>query len=90
MWHIKKSPLFNEKEQNKIKFSIIKQVFIVLWSLIESLACNQSKFLFLNDESCMVRPTYLFMISLDQCTGSCNVLSRKECVWKKRNKRHKC
>ena len=45
----------------------------------------------------MVRPTlidlnsvelkyYPFMISLDKCTGSCNVLSPKICS--KRNKRH--
>ena len=42
----------------------------------------------LNDEPCMVRPTlidlnpdelkyYSFMISLDKCTGSCNVLFPK-------------
>ena len=45
----------------------------------------------LNDESCMIRPTvidlnpaelkcYTFMISLDKCSGSCNVLSQKICV----------
>ena len=48
----------------------------------------------LNDEPCLVRPTlsdmnsvdlkyYLFMISLNKCTGSCNVLSPpKICVTK--------
>ena len=47
--------------------------------------------MFLNDEPCMVRPTiidmnpnelkgYPFMISLNNCTGSCNVLSTKICV----------
>ena len=52
---------------------------LVLLSFSESLAI---KCLFLNDEPCMVRPTiidmnpnelryYLFMISLNKCTGSC-------------------
>ena len=73
-------------------FSLIKQVFIVLLSFSESLA---TKFLLLNDESCMVRPTiidlnpvklryYPFMISLVKCTGSCNVLSPKICVPKEK------
>ena len=56
------------------------------------------KCLFLYDEPCMVRPTltdmkppelkyYPFMISLNKCTGGCNVLSpKKKCVFK-RNKR---
>ena len=46
---------------------------------------------FLNDDSCMVRPTlihmnpnelkyYQFMISLNKCAGSCNVLCLKICV----------
>ena len=63
-------------------------LFIVLLSFSSSLA---TKCLFLNDEPCMVRPTlidmnpvelkfYPFMISLDQCTGSCNVFSPKICV----------
>ena len=45
----------------------------------------------LSDEPCMVRPTltdmnpnelkyYPFMISLNKCTGNCNVLSSKICV----------
>ena len=45
----------------------------------------------LNDEPCMVRPTpidmnpyelkyYSFMIRLNKCAGSCNVLSSKICV----------
>ena len=57
-------------------FILIKQVFIVLLSFSESLA---TKFLFLNDEPRLVRPTlidlnpielkyYPFMISLDKCT----------------------
>ena len=63
-------------------------MFIVLLSFSESLA---TKCLFLNDESCMVRPTpidlnpvdlkyYSLMTSLDKCSGSCNVLSPKGCV----------
>ena len=61
-------------------------LFIVLLSFISSLARDQTKCLFLNDEPCMVRPTlidmnpvglksYPFMISLSKCAGSCNVLS---------------
>ena len=72
-------------------FSIIKQVFIVLLSFTESLAI---KCVSLNNEPCMVRHTlinlnpielkyYQFMISLDKCNGSCNVLSPKICVPKK-------
>ena len=68
--------------------SIIKQAFIVLLSFSESLARNRTKCLFLNDEPCMVRPTlidmnpvkvkyYPFMISLNKCTGNCNVSSPK-------------
>ena len=69
-------------------FNLIKQVFIVLPSFSSSLA---TKFLSLNDEPCMVRPTiidlnpvelkyYSFVISLDKCSGSCNVLSPKICI----------
>ena len=53
--------------------------------------------MFLNDEPCIVRPTlidinpnelkyYPSMISLNKCTGSCNM--SKMCS--KRKKRHKC
>ena len=66
-------------------FSLIKQVFVVLLCFSSSLA---KKCPSLNDESCKVRPTlidlnikyYPFMISLDKCTGSRNVLSPKICV----------
>ena len=69
-------------------FSLIKQIFIVLLSFSESLESDQTKCLFLNDGSYMVRPGlidfnpverkyYAFMISLDKCTASCNVLSPK-------------
>ena len=73
-------------------FRFIKQVFIVLSSFSESLARDQAKCLFLNDEPCMVRPCilnamnpvelkyYPFMISFNKCTGSFNVLSPKICV----------
>ena len=55
------------------------------------------KCLFLNDEPCMVRPTltdmnplqlkyYPFMISLNKCIGSCNVLSPKKNVFQKKQK----
>ena len=60
---------------------------MVLLSFDESLACNQRK----------VRPTLIdlnhvelrynpFLISLDKCGGSCNVLSPKICVQKTNNK----
>ena len=50
-----------------------------------------TKYLFLNDETCIVRPTlidlnpvelkyYPFMISLDNFSGNCNLLSPKICV----------
>ena len=76
------------KNKNEIMLSIIKQVFTILLSFSESLA---TKCLFLNDEPCMVRPTlidmnsvelkyYPLMISLNKCTGSCNVLSPNICI----------
>ena len=66
-------------------------MFIVLLRFSESLVLHWTTCLFLNDEPCMVRPTlidlnpvelkyYPFMISLNKCTGSCNVLSPKICV----------
>ena len=50
-----------------------------------------TKCLFLNDESCMLRPNligmnpfeleyYQFMISLNKCTGCCDLLFPKMCV----------
>ena len=48
-----------------------------------------TKYLSLNDEPCMIRPTFIdlnlvepFMISWDKYNGSCNVLSPKMCVLK--------
>ena len=72
-------------------FSLIKQVFIVLLSFSETLA---TKCLSLNDEPCMIRLTlidlnpvelkyYPLMISLDKCSGCCNVLSPKHVFQKK-------
>ena len=66
-------------------------LFILLLSFSKSLARDQTKCLFLNDKPCVVRPNiigmnpvelkyYPFMISLNKCTGSCNVLSKKRCV----------
>ena len=57
-------------------------------SFSSSLALQRTKYLFLNDEPCVVRPTLIdlnpvelkyfpFMISLNKCIGSCNVLSPK-------------
>ena len=68
--------------------SLIKHVFIILLSFSSSLARDQTKYLFLSDEPCIVRPTLIdlnpvelkchpFIISLDKCSRSCNVLSPK-------------
>ena len=43
-------------------FSLIKQVFIVLLSFSESLA---TKYVSLNDEPCMIRPTLLDLNSVE-------------------------
>lgn len=75
-----------------IKF--VKQIFIALLSFSESLA---TKFLSLNDYSTLVKPTLFdlnpndvhycrFMVGLDWCNGTCNVLddpSGNACVHKK-------
>ena len=66
----------------------INSLFIALLSFSSSLACDRTKCLFLSDEPCMVRNTlidlnpvelkyYPFMLSLNKCTGSCNVLTPK-------------
>ena len=72
-------------------FSLMKQVFIALLSFSSPLARvpkARAKYLSLNDEPCMVRPTlidlnpvelkyYPFMISLNKFTGSCEFLPSK-------------
>ena len=72
-------------------FSLFEQVLIVLLSFRSFLA---TKFMSLNDELYMMRPTaidlnsvklkyYPFMIGLDKCSGICNFdneLSTKTCV----------
>ena len=66
-------------------------LFIVLLSFSSYLAGDRIKCLFLTDEPRIFRPIlinlnpfelkyYPFMISLDKCTESCNVLSPKICV----------
>ena len=68
-------------------FSFIKQVSILLLTFSSSLA---TKYVPLNDEPCMIRPTlidlnpvglkyYTSMISIDKCTESCNILSPNKC-----------
>ena len=68
--------------------------FILLFSSLSYVA-DLTNYLFFNDEPCIDRPTiiiylnpvehrnYPFMISLNKCTGSCNVLSPKKYVPKK-------
>ena len=81
-------------------FGLIRQVFIALLNfsrLLPSVAdvSDQTKCLSLNDEPCMVWPTvinlnpveikyYPFMISFDKRNGSCNILSPKICVPKRK------
>ena len=66
----------------------MSSLFILLLSFSSTLARDRTEYLFLNYEPCMVRPTiidmnpvefkyYLFMISVNKCTGSCYVLSPK-------------
>ena len=66
--------------------SLINQVFNTLLSFSVSLA----KFVSLNDQSYIFRPTLIdlnpidlkynpIMVSLDKCNGSCNALSSKIC-----------
>ena len=80
----------------QMEMCMIFNRFIVLLSFSES---SVTKCMFLNDKPCMVMPTiikmnpvelkyYPFVISLNKCTGSCNVLSSKICVPKET--RHKC
>ena len=63
-------------------FWLIKQVFIELLSFSRSLT---TKYMSLNDELCMIRPTLIdlnsielnyfsFIFNLDKCNGSCNVV----------------
>ena len=65
-------------------------LFIVLLNFSKSLPRDQTKCLFLNDEPCMVRPTLVdmnpFTISLNECTGSCKVVSHQKCVFQKKQK----
>ena len=71
-------------------FSFVKQVFLVLLSFCSSLA---TKCVSLNKEPCIARPNLIvlnpvelkynaLMISLDECTGNCNVFSQNICVSK--------
>ena len=69
-------------------------LFIVLLSFSSSLArvakvFDQTKCLFVNDVPCLVRHNlidlnpvefkyYQFMISLNNCTGSCNLFQKKQ------------
>ena len=77
-------------------FSLIKQVFILLLSFSSFLVRDQTKFVSLNHELYIIRPTlinlnpvdlkyYPFMISLDECSGSFNIFSQKYVFQKKQN-----
>ena len=77
-------------------FSLIKQVFILLFSFSSFLVRDRTKFVSLNHELYIIRPTlinlnpvdlkyYTFMISLDECSGSFNILSQKYVFQKKQN-----
>ena len=71
-------------------------VFVAILSFSESSIRDRVKCLFLNNKPCMVGPVlidmnpvdlkcYPFMVSLNKCAGSCNTLSSKICVPKKRD-----
>ena len=83
---------FSASESTDVFLNEVVYDFSVDYNSIEFLARNQTKYLFLNEKPCMVRPTlfdmnpvelkyYRFMISL-------NNASENTCS--KRNKRHKC
>ena len=75
-------------------FILINQIFFVLLRLSSSSGCVAKvriKCISLNNETCMVSPTlmdlnlvelkyYPFIISLDKCNGSCDVLPPKSCA----------
>ena len=77
-------------------YSLIKQVVSVLLRFSSSLVhiakiSDRAKCQFLNDEPCMIRPTFIdlnpvelkyypFMFTLGKYSGSCNILSPKICV----------
>ena len=74
-------------------------MFIVLFTFSSSLALEQTKCVSLNDDPFTLGPTlidlnpvklkyYPFMIILDKCSGSCNVLSPKICVPKETEDRN--
>ena len=81
-------------------FSLIKQVLIVFLgfsSFLARVAKFRIKCLSLNDETCMVRSTliylnpveleyYSFMISLDKCNGRLQCLIFKKYVFQKNRK----
>ena len=80
---------YNSIDKSDI-LNIMFGLFIVLLGFSKSLACDGAKCLFLNDEPYM-QPTlnnmnpferkyYPSMISLNKCSGSCNVLSPKICL----------
>ena len=91
---LKKSEILNIHKyflkRNNIKTSSLnEQVLVLLFAFSQSLSHDRIKCLSLNDEPCMVRLSLVysnllehryfpFMISLDRCSGSGNVLSPKE------------
>ena len=48
--------MFNEKASYKVALRLIKQLFIVLLSFSGS---SSTKCMFLNNETCMIRPTLM-------------------------------
>ena len=70
---------------------LIRLVFFVLLCFSSSLAHNRTKCLSISNKPSIVRPTaidwnpvefkhYPFIITFDNCSGSCNFLSPKLCV----------
>ena len=81
----------NLMTKNNIKwYSALSNKCLLYYCFSESLALDQTKYQFLNDEPCIVRPTLAslnaaelkycpFMITLDKCTGGFNDIALKIC-----------
>ena len=75
--------LYENVYEYKTISSFIKQVFTVLLSFSNSLVCLDLLRPTVTDLNPVELIYYPFMINLDKCNGTCNVLSPKICVWKK-------
>ena len=72
--------LYENVYEYKTISSLIKQVFTVLLSFSNSLVCLDLLRPTVTDLNPVELIYYPFMINLDKCNGTCNVLSPKICV----------